>query len=173
MLDWGAFWATNMLFVERLHVLLKKMGAGHKDRMQSFVNHYDLWDSSQSTWRWTGEWSTKPKKSTMAGYREVPQYSTNVVAKGRRRSIVLPTALHLQVLWMFAVENKRLESLLNKYNAYVRGARRAAHRPRQAKVLELAQWSPKGVTLRADEAAWLQTPPTVQVLISLLRMFCT
>ena len=173
MLDWGAFWAINMLFVERLHVLLKKMGAGHKDRMQSFVNHYDLWDASQSAWRWIGIWSSKPKKSTMAGYREVPQYGTNVMAKGARRTIVLSAALHLQVLWMFAVENKRLESLLNKYNAYVRGARRGAHRPRQAKVLELAQWSPKGVTLRADEAAWLQTPPTVQVLISLLRMFCT
>ena len=31
MLDWGVFWAVNMRFVERLHVLLKKNGAGHKD----------------------------------------------------------------------------------------------------------------------------------------------
>lgn len=166
MLDWGAFWAINMLFVERLHVLLKKMGAGHKDRMQSFVNHYDLWDSSQSAWRWTGDWTTKPKKSTMAGYREVPQYGTNTVAKGARRTIVLSAALHLQVLWIFAVENKRLDGLLNKYNAYVRAARRGAPRSRQGQALELAQWRPKGVPLRDDEAAWLQTPRSVQVLIS-------
>ena len=166
MLDWGAFWAINMLFVERLHVLLKKMGAGHKDRMQSFVNHNDLWDASQSAWRWSGMWSSKPKKSTMAGYREVPQYGTNVVAKGARSTIKLPAALHLQFLWMFAVENKRLDSLLNKYNAYVRGARRGARSSRPAKILELAQWSPKGMTLRDDEAAWLQTPRDVQVLIS-------
>ena len=64
------------------------------------------------------------------------------MAKGRRRTIVLPAALHLQVLWMFAVENKRLESLLNKYNAYVRAARRAAPRARQVQALELAQWRP-------------------------------
>jgi hypothetical protein len=94
MLNWGAFWVVNMLFVERLHVLLKKMGAGHKDRMQSFVNHYDLWDAAQSEWRWRGEWATKPKKSTMAGYREVPEYDTKTVAKGARHTLVLRKDLH-------------------------------------------------------------------------------
>ena len=103
----------------------------------------------------------------MAGYREVPQYGTETVAKGARRTIVLSAAIHLQILWMFAVENKRLDSLLNKYNAYVRGtARRGAPRARQGQALELAQWRPKGVPLRDDEAAWLQTLRSVQVLIS-------
>ena len=166
MLDWGAFWVINMLFVERMHVLLKKMGAGHKDRMQSFVNHYDLWDSAQSSWRWTGEWTTKPKKSTMAGYREVPEYDTKTVAKGARHTIVLSKTLHLQVLEIFAVENTRFDGLLDKYKTYVRKARTRkgarGRNSRNAPVLELAEWKPAGAPLTNAEAAWLQTPRTVQ-----------
>ncbi len=166
MLDWGAFWASNMLFVERLHVLLKKMGAGHKDRMQSFVNHYDLWDSSQSEWRWTGEWTTKPKKSTMAGCREVPEYDTKTVAKGARHTTVLSKDMHLQVFEMFAVENKRFDGLLDKYKTYVRNARtKKGARGRtggRAPILELAEWKPTGAPLGDAEAAWFQTPRTAQ-----------
>jgi hypothetical protein len=174
MLDWGAFWAVNMLFVERLHVLLKKMGAGHKDRMQTFVNHYDLWDSAQSEWRWTGSWTTKPKKSTMAGYQAVPENDNKTVAKGARKTIVLSKGMHLQVLEMFAVENKRFDVLLDKYKAYIRAARRKqGSRARNAPLLELADWRPTGAPLRDDEAAWLKTPHTVQALYSVILTFCT
>ena len=166
MLDWGDFWAVNMLFLERLHVLLKKMGAGHKDRMQSFVNHYDLWDTAQSEWRWMGEWATKPKKSTMAGYREVPEYDTKTVAKGARHTIVLRKDLHMQVLEIFAVENHRFDGLLDKYKTYLRNAKKKkgarGRNGRNAPILELADWKPKGAPLTDAEAAWLQTPQSVQ-----------
>ena len=165
MLAWGAFWAVNMLFLERLHVLLKKMGAGHKDRMQSFINHYDLWDSAQSEWRWTGSWANKPKKSTMVGYRDVPEYDTKTVAKGARHTIELSEALHLQVLEIFAVENKRFDKLLDKYKTSVRTARKKkGPAARRAQHVELADWKPKGAPLRDDEEAWLKTPRTVQAL---------
>jgi hypothetical protein len=165
MLDWGAFWAVNMLWLERLHVLLKKMGAGHKDRMQSFVNHYDLWDTSQSEWRWTGSWTNAPKKSTMIGYRDVPEYATKTLAKGARHTIVLSRAMHLQVLEIFAVENKRFDRLLDKYKASVRIAKRKkGPQARRAQQLELAEWKPHGAPLRDDEAAWLKTPRTVQAV---------
>ena len=35
MLDWVVFWAVDMVFVELLHVLLKKIGAGHEDHIQT------------------------------------------------------------------------------------------------------------------------------------------
>jgi len=165
MLEYGAFWAVNMLFVERMHVLLKKMGGGHKDRMQSFVNHYDLWDSAQSNWRWTGSWTTKPKKSTMAGYSPVPAWDFKTMAKGSRRMIVLSEVLHLQVLEMFAVENTRFDNLLDKYKTYLRAARKKkGARARNAKHLELAEWKPSGAPLREDEAAWLRTPRAVKAM---------
>ena len=159
-----------MLFIERLHVLLKKMGAGHKDRMQSFVNHYDLWDSAQSQWRWSGSWTTKPKKSTMAGYREVPEHDTKTVAKGARHTVVLSKALHFQVLEAFAVENKRFDGLLDKYKAY-RTAFRKKRGARKAQVLDIAEWRPKGA-IRDEEAAWLKTPRTVQALYYVVLTFC-
>ena len=173
MAKWGSFWASNMLFVERLHVLLKKMGAGHKDRMQSFVNHYDLWDSAQSNWRWTGSWTTKPKKSTMAGYRDVPVYDLKTIAKGARHTIILSETLHFQMLEMFAVANTRFDALLDKYKASLKAQRKkTGARARKAQKIELADWKPKGVLLAADEAAWLQTPRAVKALYSFMITFC-
>ena len=165
MLDWGAFWAVNMLWLERLHVLLKKMGAGHRDRMQSFVNHYDLWDAAQSEWRWSGEWANKPNKSTMIGYRDVPEYATKTLAKGARHTIVLSKSLHLQLLEIYAVENTRFDKLLDKYKASVRAAKqKKGSKAHRAPHVELADWKPKGAPLQADESAWLKTPRTVQAL---------
>lgn len=36
----GAFWAINMLPIERLHVLIKNLARGTKNPMQSLLNHW-------------------------------------------------------------------------------------------------------------------------------------
>ena len=36
MEDFGSFWAINMLAVERMHVLLKRMASGTRNKMQVF-----------------------------------------------------------------------------------------------------------------------------------------
>ena len=37
---WGAFWAINMLAIERLHVLIKNLVRGTRNPMQSLQNHW-------------------------------------------------------------------------------------------------------------------------------------
>ena len=37
---WGAFWAINMLPIERLHVLIKNLVRGTRNPMQSLQNHW-------------------------------------------------------------------------------------------------------------------------------------
>ena len=122
MRQWGSFWAINMLFVERLHVLLKRMGAGHKDRMQSFANHYDIWQQCQSTWRWEQEWTTPAKRSTMAGYKAIPEYESVTVPKGARGARKLDRTLHMQMLelWAPRSEFKAFDKLLDKFTADAR-----------------------------------------------------
>ena len=158
MRQWGSFWAINMLFVERLHVLLKRMGAGHKDRMQSFANHYDIWQACQSAWRWEQQWTSPAKQSTMAGYKAIPEYETVTVAKGARGTRRLDHTLHMQVLELWATEVPAFDRLLDKFKAEVRRARA------KGKNMEIKDWRPRGQTLTAQEKAWLQTRRTVTVV---------
>ena len=152
-----------MLFVERLHVLLKRMGAGHKDRMQSFANHYDIWQACQSTWRWEGAWTSPAKRSTMAGYKDVLEHDTVTVALGARGSRKLDRVMHMQVLELWATENKAFDKLLDKFKADVRRARTGGSLTQASRALELRDWSPRGVTLSDQAKAWLRTPRTVTV----------
>ena len=163
MRQWGSFWAINMLFVERLHVLLKRMGAGHKDRMQSLVNHYDIWQACQSEWRWEQEWTYPAKRSTMAGYKNIHEHDTVTVALGARGSRKLDDTLHMQVLELWATENKAFDKLLDKFKADAQRARTGGGRGQASRNIELKDWSPRGHTLSDQERAWLRTPRTVMV----------
>ena len=163
MRKWGSFWAINMLFVERLHVLLKRMGAGHKDRMQSFANHYDIWQACQSTWRWEQAWTSPAKRSTMAGYKDTPEHDTVTVALGARGSRKLDRILHMQVLELWATENTVFDKLLDKFKADARRARTGGSRTQASSNIELRDWRPRGQTLSDQAKAWLRTPRTVTV----------
>ena len=160
MRQWGSFWAINMLFVERLHVLLKRMGAGHKDRMQSLANHYDIWQACQSAWRWEQEWTSPAKRSTMAGYKVTPEYDSVTVAKGARGTRKLDRTLHMQMLELLATrsELKAFDKLLDKFKADATRARA------KGKTIEIKDWHPRGKTLTEQEKAWLQTRRTVTVM---------
>ena len=163
MRQWGSFWAINMLFVERLHVLLKRMGAGHKDRMQSFANHYDIWQACQSAWRWEHQWTSPAKRSTMAGYKGIPEHDTVTVALGARSSRRLDPTLHMQVLELWATENTAFDDLLDKFKADARRARTGGSRGRSGRNIELKNWRPRGRTLSDQEKAWFCTRRTVTV----------
>ena len=166
MREWGSFWAINMLFVERLHVLLKRMGAGHKDRMQSFANHYDIWQACQTTWRWEQQWTSPAKQSTMAGYKDIPEYAAVAVAKGARGTRRLDRDLHMQLLELWATEIKQFDKLLDKFKADARRtkARAKGRRAQAATSIEIKDWCPRDRTLTDKEKAWLQTRRTVTVL---------
>jgi len=38
MEDFGSFWAINMLVIERMHVLLKRMASGTRNVMQVHIH---------------------------------------------------------------------------------------------------------------------------------------
>jgi len=87
-----------MLVVERLHVLLKRMSSGTRNKMQSFANHYDVWDVAQTQWRMENVWTTKPKQSTLAGYVPIPDYKTVCEAKGAQKPGKFAPKMFLQIL---------------------------------------------------------------------------
>ena len=162
MRKWGSFWVINMLFVERLHVLLKRMGAGHKDRMQSFANHYDIWQACQSEWRWEQAWTSPAKRSTMAGYKDMLEHDTVTVALGARGSRMLTHVQHMQVLELWATENTAFVKLLDKFKADPRA---------RSRKIKLRDWSPRGATLSDQAKAWLRTTRRVTVKPCALYIF--
>ena len=159
--DWGAFWAINMLMMERLHVLLKRMASGSRDRMQSFANHYDLWDAAQTTWRFTGDWITPPKKSTMAGFVPMKEHDTVTEPKGARRTIKLNETVFDQVMELWATENRPLSALLARFAKEKTILLRRPNSP----VIELKDFAPKkGPRLTGQEKEWLQTSKYVKAI---------
>ena len=46
----ASFWATGLLSIEQFHLICKLLARGRKNMMQSFINHYELFDNAQITW---------------------------------------------------------------------------------------------------------------------------
>lgn len=167
MEDLGCFWAINMLVIERLHVLLKRMASGSRNTMQSFANHYDLWDTAQSEWRFEKKWSSEPKKSTLAGYTPMAEHDTITKALGAKQAGKLSRSMFLMVLELWATENNAFDKLLDRYKTAMAANRRARQQNNRARktVLDFKDWVPKQSQrqLNAEEKAWTQTTHTVTV----------
>ena len=159
--DWGAFWAINMLLMERMHVLLKRMASGSRDRLRSFANHYDLWDAAQTSWRFTGKWVTPPKKSTMAGFVPMKEHDTITEAKGARSTMKLSTTIFTQVMELWATENKALTNLLARFEK----DKKRLQRRRGSAELQLRDFVPsQGPRLTDQEKGWLQASKYVKAI---------
>jgi hypothetical protein len=169
--DLGCFWAINMLVIERLHVLLKRMASGARNKMQSFVNHYDLWDAAQTTWRWEGNWTINPKKSGLAGYKPMREYNMETEAKGAQRAGKLSHELFNQVLNLWATENRGFDRLLDRYRRAMSKRDRAG---RRIAAVPLKLWTPSrnrdGLT--AEETRWAATKRSVKVTHNFPHTFC-
>ena len=61
----GDFWATNMMAVERLHVLVKNLCRSRKNIMASFLNNYKLFSTNQLDWRFCTEYANDPRPSSL------------------------------------------------------------------------------------------------------------
>jgi hypothetical protein len=62
----GAFWATHMLAVESLHVLIKQLCRSRKHMMASFLYHYEIFSVNQLSWRFTTEYANDPRPSAVS-----------------------------------------------------------------------------------------------------------
>lgn len=67
----GAFWAQNMLAIERLHVLLKQLARGTRNLMSSIMNNYNIYDAAHTEMRGdtSFKWTSEPRRSSLAADR--------------------------------------------------------------------------------------------------------
>ena len=78
----GAFWATNMLSVESLHVLLKSCCRSRKHLMASFLYHYEIFSVNQLSWRFGTEYVNDPRPSALSWKDTVEERRTGVHVLG-------------------------------------------------------------------------------------------
>lgn len=115
--DMGAFWTHNMLWAERFHVILKSLARGSKHKLRSIATHYDMFDISQTDWRFDKlKWSSAPKKSTLVAAHDVPENKGNVTIAGATTSTRLGPSEFSQVQDLWCIESKLLDSLRDRYD---------------------------------------------------------
>ena len=157
--DLGAFWAQNMLMFERYHVLLKQLARGSRNMMRSLGKNYDIYEQCQTTWRFEGQWSSSPRKSTMASHREVQLNEGEVtLPKAKRPGRLNDEGLFLVgALW--ATVNKGFDKMRDRYVAY----RGKQNKTRKA-ILSMRRWKPRGNALSEQEKLWKQMTRNVAVI---------
>lgn len=146
-----------MLPIERLHVLLHNLARGSRNQLASLKNYYDLFDVTQTSWRFEGQWSTPPKASTLAALRIVPENDGNVTRLGQsvRLAKISKSSLNLvSALW--ASVDPAYDKFRDKYKTYVKNQKKK-HNP----VRSMRHWEPPGVTER--EEYWQRMPHYIKV----------
>ena len=80
----GNVWAFSMLGVERIHVMIKKLGRSKRDIMVSIQKNNDLLAQSQLQWRYDSEhkWSTNARQSSFLLKKNIPEHRRLVLPKG-------------------------------------------------------------------------------------------
>ena len=156
----AAFWAQNMLSVERFHVLLHNLARGSRNKLASLANKYDLYDVCQTNWRFEHEFFLAAKQSSLASMRVVPDNDGEVKRRGRfarTTSISEDDLLSVHALW--ATINSTYDKLLDRYNAYRRKMKRAN------KTIEpMRRWRPRsGRRLTPQEYEWTQMSAMTEV----------
>ena len=150
-------------------MLLKRMTSGTRNKMQSFTNHYDIWDAAQTEWRWENEWTIKPKKSTLAGYEPIREYETVCEAKGKQKPAKFNNIMFLQILELWATENPPFRRMLRRYTKATTNKRDRAGNliPQQA----LKHWCPPLTQLQLSDAelGWAGTSKRCMVCSTTVR----
>ena len=106
--EFGAFWATNMLSVESLHVLIKSLCRNRNHMMASFLYHYDIFSTSQLTWRFDTEFCNDPRPSSLCWKDTVEERRTEVHVLGTCISrpvfvLYMSCICHVYVLYMSCI----------------------------------------------------------------------
>jgi hypothetical protein len=115
--DMGAFWTHNMLWAERFHVILKSLARGSKHKMRSIAKHYDMFDISQTDWRFDQlGWSSAPKRSTLVAAHGIPEGQGIVTITGSKTPARLCPSDFSQVQDLWCIDSKVLDLLRDRYN---------------------------------------------------------
>jgi hypothetical protein len=122
----GSFWSFSMLGVERIHVMIKKLGKSRRNIMSSIQKNNDLLCQSQLEWRYTTthEWSNEGKESSLHRKNPVPVERGEVQPKGGfyRRKANRSTFQKIEDEW--AISNNLFKRQRDNYTTYVRNCRR-------------------------------------------------
>jgi hypothetical protein len=80
----GNIWAFSMLGVERIHVMIKKLGRSKRNIMASIQKNNDRLAQSQLQWRYDSEhkWSFDARQSSLQMKKDIPERKHDVLPKG-------------------------------------------------------------------------------------------
>ena len=128
----GNVWSFSMLGVERIHVMIKKLGKSKRNIMTSIRKHNDLLVHSQLDWRYKKghSWSTKARQSSFQMKRPVPERQHLVQPKGAMTEIEVDPVVfkYLQDAWT-AVNPGFREFRDQYYVTYLRNCKRKKQEP--------------------------------------------
>jgi hypothetical protein len=117
----GAFWAWNMLCLERFHVLIKKLAKDTRDRLRSLSKYYQMFDLAQMVWRNDGtEWANKQAYSTIRSDRTIPMAEAQTAFRlpktpKNRWKNKLPPLLFVQLLDLWCAADRGFRRLKNRF----------------------------------------------------------
>jgi hypothetical protein len=78
----GAIWATGMLDIESLHVLLKSLCRNRNHMMVSFMEHYKIFSTNQLSWRFCTEYANDPRPSSLSWKQPEEDKDTGIKVLG-------------------------------------------------------------------------------------------
>ena len=145
-----------MLTFERLHVLLKSLARGSKDKLRSLALNYDLYDEAQTDWRLDPsiEWAVAPNPSTFAGARSPQSQDGLVITKGAGKPAVLGTDDFTQMQELWAQMDKPFDYMYDRF----------LNDKTKPPGATLASWDPKhGRRLNEDELRWKTMTNQIEV----------
>lgn len=156
----SAFWAQNMLAIERFHVLLHNLARGSRNKLASLANKYDMYDITQTSWRFEHKFFLPAKQSSLASMRTVPEAMGEVKRRGRYARVArLSESDLLSVHALWATVNRDYDRLLDRYLRYKKKMKRARQVP-----VPMRQWRPSRGQLTDLETDWTRMSRIVQVL---------
>jgi hypothetical protein len=117
----GAFWAWNMLPVERFHALIKRLARDRRDRLRSLSKNYQMFDMAQLMWRHDGtQWANTQKFSTIRPNRtiNVAKAETHFTLSKKLRTRWkdrLPDAAFRELQDLWCVAHKPFHNLMARF----------------------------------------------------------
>ena len=128
----GHVWAFSMLGVERIHVMIKKLGRSKRNIMASIQKNNDLLAQSQLQWRYDSEhkWSTDARQSSFLLKKDIPERRYLVLPKGslNKRTLDFAFFKYFQDAWTVVSPDFR-EFRDQYYVTYLRKCRRENRKP--------------------------------------------
>ena len=132
MKRFGNVWAFSMLGVERIHVMIKKLGKSRRNIMSSIRKHNDLLVHSQLEWRYEAghDWSFDARESSFLKKQPVPSRLFNVAPQGGMTKVLVDPRVfkYFQDAWT-AVNPDFREFRDQYYVTYLRNCKRKRKDP--------------------------------------------